>query len=436
MISERESRDRMSAAEWLFVALVASLPFMKPAVSYPIVLPDLVFLLLLFVLGAELLLGKRRIEWGTPQWILLLYVLSFVPSLVATSDLRESTFKLATQFYLVGLAIVTAAIVDSEAKLRLVTYAWLCASGLLAILALLSLIAFVIAPESAVLDYSRYHFGTLPPGHYPRLALTFFNANMLCNYLTSSLGLLFVAGRFGWLSSRSFAMIIVGIGIAAIPTLSPGLGGIALIAGLWLWLTERDRSPRLAVGGLVLGIAVAAFFVVVLAVTPILHATAPFLIRIPGTELVLAPSGRFLTWSAAAAEFARHPLVGHGIGLDAVDVRYQDPSGNLQRLTDAHNMFLNIAAQCGIAGLAGLLALIAYAVRLSLPWRLDGTTAHIARVGIGLTFLDAFVYQGLGGSFEDTRHLWVLLGLLIASARLDVSRAGENSRKAAVPSPC
>jgi putative inorganic carbon (hco3(-)) transporter len=436
MISERERRDRMSATEWLLVALVLSLPFMKPAISYPLVLPDLVFLLLFFALGVELFLRKRRIEWGTPQWILLLYVLSFAPSLLTTPDLRESTFKLATQLYLVGLAVVTAALIDSEAKLRFVAHAWLCATGLLAIVALLSLAAFVVAPDSALLDYSRYHFGTLPPGHYPRLALTFFNVNMLCNYLTVSLGLLFVSRQAGWLSRRTFVLLIVAIGVAAVPTLSPGLGGIVLIAGLWLWLTERSQSGRLARAAVAVGIAVGAFFVVALGVTPILHSTAPFLIHIPRIELVLAPSARFLTWNAAVVEFARHPLVGHGIGIDAVDVRYKDPSGYLQELTDAHNMFFNIAAQCGVAGLAGLAGLIVYVLRLSLPWRLDGGTMQIARVGLGITFLDAFVYQGLGGSFEDTRHLWVLLGLLIASARLEISPADGSNRRAGAPLFC
>jgi len=35
-----------------------------------------------------------------------------------------------------------------------------------------------------------------------------------------------------------------------------------------------------------------------------------------------------------------------------------------------------------------------------------------------LAFLVAFAYEGLGGSFEDARHLWVLFGLFLASGRL------------------
>ena len=34
--------------------------------------------------------------------------------------------------------------------------------------------------------------------------------------------------------------------------------------------------------------------------------------------------------------------------------------------------------------------------------------------------------QGLGGSFEDARHLWVLFGLLLAAERIGVLQ--EQSR--------
>ncbi|MFL6769644.1 MAG: O-antigen ligase family protein, partial [Sphingomicrobium sp.] len=150
----------------------------------------------------------------------------------------------------------------------------------------------------------------------------------------------------------------------------------------------------------------------------------------PGTMFVIAPSGRFLTWSAALAEFVAHPILGHGLGVDAVDVRYADPSGNLQQLTDAHNMILGIAAQAGVIGLIGLSALIVAAIRLT-----SGGSDGL-RLGLGLTFLNAFVYQGLSGSFEDTRHLWVLFGLLAAAARLPVIRPDGNNRRAGAPSPC
>jgi len=41
--------------------------------------------------------------------------------------------------------------------------------------------------------------------------------------------------------------------------------------------------------------------------------------------------------------------------------------------------------------------------------------ANIILTGLGLAFCSAFVYQGLTGSFEDARHLWVLIGLVPAA---------------------
>jgi O-antigen ligase len=237
---------------------------------------------------------------------------------------------------------------------------------------------------------------------------------MACNYLTVSLGLAFVARLRGWLSRRAFWLLVGLIGIAAVSTISPGLGGIALLLGLWPSIAGGYSLlvRRVALAG---GIAAAGAFVVALSVTPILHPTAPFLIHLPG-GLVLAPSGRFLCWSAGVAEFARHPWIGHGIGVDAVYVRYLDPSGDLQTLTDAHNMFLNVASQAGLPGIAAIVVLTGFAIHLS---RSSGRGSMSPLLGV--TFLDAWLYQGLGGSFEDARHLWVLLGLLMAAARLEAA---------------
>jgi hypothetical protein len=58
MDSEQPSR-RITASEWLLLALIVSLPFVKPAISYPILLTDLIFILLLVAVAAEILLGRR-----------------------------------------------------------------------------------------------------------------------------------------------------------------------------------------------------------------------------------------------------------------------------------------------------------------------------------------------------------------------------------------
>jgi putative inorganic carbon (hco3(-)) transporter len=178
---------------------------------------------------------------------------------------------------------------------------------------------------------------------------------MLCNYLSVSLMILLAAMRLGRIPHIAGGVLVAGILFAASLTISPGLGGIALAIGLWLWAalpTEQRLARGLALVG---SVAVALLFVLAMAVTPILHSTAPYLIPVPLLDLTLAPSGRLMIWTEAVRNFLADPVLGRGLGADAVLVRYQDPSGNLQRLTDAHNSYLNIAVQCGILGFVGLL---------------------------------------------------------------------------------
>jgi O-antigen ligase len=183
------------------------------------------------------------------------------------------------------------------------------------------------------------------------------------------------------------------------------------------------RKRNTAAGSLFFAAAVlvALLFVAAMAVTPIAHATAPFSMNILGVELF--PAGRLMIWIDAVRNFVADPFLGRGIGAESVHVPYQSPSGG-QTLTDAHNTFLNIAVQCGIVGLTALLAILGYAWKRSAPFRLLADTARTARTGLGLAFLVAFAYEGLGGSFEDARHLWVLFGLFVASVRLVGEPAG------------
>lgn len=432
-MEQRGSAARANLSDGLLLALIFALPLMNPTVHGPIVAADLLFVLLAAVLAVELVLRRRQFVWVRGFGVLLIYVAALAPSLLASSNIGASLLKMATEFYLIGLAALTGLLIDSELKLRRAVVAWLAATAIVCADGILSLAAFVTGQASWLLDYSNFGFGSLPPGNYPRLSLTFLNANMACNYLTVSLALLLLARVCGYVGRMAFRLMLAGIAIASISTISPGLGGIALLAGIWLWVVNREYSPRLARLALLAGAGIAALFIVALAVTPVAHSTAPFAMRLPA-GITIYPSGRFLTWSAAFEQFARHPLIGIGIGIDPVDVRFADPSGNLQQLTDAHNLFLSIAAQCGVSGLIGLAAIIAFAVRCTRsPFAVSRRA--LPSFLLGAAFLDGLVYQGIGGSFEDARHLWVLLGLMIAASRLELSPSGGRNRRRGAPSP-
>jgi hypothetical protein len=402
----------------LLLLLIFSLAFMQPyqrVLGFSATPTDLLFLPLALAWAAAAATGSAPFRWRNAYWLLIAYFAAM--ALSGLQDWRTALPKLASQAYLLSLPVLADQLITSQAQLKSAVRTWLAGTAVVCVVVVISLALFLWDPAHPLLDHVRYRFGTLPPGDYPRLSLTFLNANMLCNYLTVSLCLLLAARHVGWLSRPAFALLLAGTLLAALFTLSPGLAGIVLAIGLWLWLTGRDRHRGVARLSLLAGLAAAGLSLPVMAFTPVLHPTAPFLIELPG--LTLAPAGRLMIWIDAVRNFLADPLLGRGIGQEAVLVRYQDPEGNLQRLTDAHNSFLNIAVQCGAIGLAALLSIVGYAVRSMRPIRLAPDRSNALRLALGLAFLNGFAFQGLGGAFEDARHLWVLFGLLLAAERIE-----------------
>lgn len=406
----------------LLLLLVLSLAFMQPAIDvlgFNGAPTDFIFLALAAVWLWTLLSGRAKFVWDNAYWLVGLYLVAMIASAAASDTPLRWVPKLLSQFYLLSLPVIVGNLVRTREDLRSVVWWWLAGTAIVAVVGIVCLIAFLIDPGSKILDYTRMHFGTLPPGSYLRLRLTFLNGNMACNYLTVSLMLLLLARRLGWVGKAHFLLLLGGVTLSALLTISPGLAGYGLAVALWVWLLLREDRPYLAKLFLVGGLLLALLGIVAMAVTPIIHPTAPFLINLPLVDVQLAPSGRLMIWMDAVKNFLAAPIFGRGIGADAVYVRYLSPSGQLQELADAHNSFLNIAVQAGVFGLTALTAFVVFVYRQSLPFRLVPRQLSVARVALGLAFLIAFAYNGIAGSFEDARHLWVLFGLFLAAKALD-----------------
>jgi putative inorganic carbon (hco3(-)) transporter len=404
----------------LLLLYVFSLPLMQPPVQLlglQAAPSDLVFIALAAAWGLALLRGEARLVRDPAWWPLLFYFAAMAISLIGAEAAAKGAFKLLTQLYLLGLPVIVLSLVRGEAELKQVLRWWIGATAMLIAMAIITLALFYLDRGNPLLDRALFHFGTLPPGDYPRLRLSFVNGNMLCNYLIVSLMIVVAWTKQGWGSRAAGWLLCGGILLTALFTFSPGLGAIALVSGLALWLVLPSEHRLLRAIALASAIAAALLFILATAVTPILHGTAPYLIRLPPLDLALAPSARLMVWTEAVRNFLAEPLLGRGLGAEAVLVRYQDPSGNLQRLTDAHNSYLSIAVQCGVAGLLGLLLVTLAAARIARPFRFEGALSVTAALGVA--FIGAFAYHGLSGSFEDARHLWLLYGLLVASRRLE-----------------
>ena len=376
---------------------------------------DLLFVVALGLRGLTLLAGQAPLR-GQPihgAWLAYVLVLGF--SIFVSPAVLSSFGKWIGVVHLTLLAVLALDLCAQAGFMRKAVMAWIIAASVTALGSAIGLVGFYLAPGSPWLDWLLLsHYGSLPPGPWPRVTSLFANPNMLCNYLVVAVCLLLAAIRLQWIQSRTGYALFLLLALASVFTASPGLGGLALAVGLWCGWLWRDEAPRRA--ALVLGAGV--FAAIAMFAATLVNLAAPF----------EQASVRGLIWPQAWATVLQHPWRGVGLGQDVVGVEFLSPSGDQQWLTDAHNMWLNLAGQ---AGLPAVLAMVAICwLLLRGPWPRSATGAgeaavsqaavsetDILRVACGTAFVGAFLYQGMAGSFEDARQMWLLMGMLAALAQ-------------------
>jgi O-antigen ligase len=423
MKNEAQKPFLKNAVRALFLLLIVSLGFMQPVVfaaGQRLTPTDLLFPAAAILWIIALLSGQLKFKWHRYYLILGGYFAALLISAIFSLDPKTSFIKLIAEGYLLGLAVLTFNLVNDVDDLRRVSRAWLLGAAFAVAIGVLTILLFYIQPENPLLEYTLYHYGAVPVGNYPRVSSTFVSASMFCNYLNVGLALLFIAKELEWIGKTLFWIFLVSILICSVFTISAGLGGIFLSVGFWIWLKFRRSRIIFARSALIGGIAISVLLLTFSLISlQSLQSLQNFRIG------ELQPSSRLLVWSDAVKTFSENPVTGKGIGQRVSGVVYQNTDGSASLLTDAHNTFLSIAAQCGTIGLFALLALAGYILRESFVMaggglnkaafsRDQASFIKTIKTGLGLAFLSAFVYQGLTGSFEDARHLWVLIGIIPA----------------------
>ncbi len=380
--------------------------------------PDILFPVSLVLMPAAAAARQLRLRFEPAFIYLAAYFASLLISSVFSVDPRTSYLRLAGEMYLICLAALIIVQLDREARLKHAVYAWLAGASLAVSIALISIPLHYLSPDNWLLAHTLYTFGAVPVVNFPRISSTMVSASMFCNFLTVGVALLFLARERSWISRRIFILSLAASVLAALSTISIGIGGIALVIGVCTYLTRSITRPRLARASLTISIAAAAAFYLMSFAALKPHATSPFSVDIPVIGNI-QPSSRVLVWIASFRTFADDPLTGKGLGQPACAVSFENTDGSYSMLTDAHNIFLSVAAQSGILGLAAMIALSLYL------WRLGRRSDVPAVRLIWAAFVSAFLYQGAVGAFEDARHLWILIGILVAASNL--SRRTEQS---------
>lgn len=402
----------------LFLLLIFSLGFMQPNFRISgmrLQATDLIFPLFLLGCIAVAIKARKLLRPDRTYLIIGIYFCTLAASSVFSVRPAASAPRLAGELFFILLALAAAFIVRTERDLRMAVMAWIAASTFVCLVAVLTAALFYIDRDNILLTYTLHHYGSLPPGNYPRVHSTFVYPSMLANYLTVSAVFLLFGKMKEWFPRLFWPLLALHLAAAGF-TVTPGLGGLILGIGLFIWVFHRsDGSPRRAAAALAAGILAAVGSVIVSAVTTRPIPSSPFWFEPFGYRI--DPTQRLLTWLGAWQTMLEYPLTGRGLGLDVARVYFEAPSGQKQMLTDAHNTWLNIGGQAGIPGFLASIMLTLALIRRSLPLQAASGAAAF-RVMFGIAFIAAFVAQGFVGSFENARHLWLLIGLLLAAARL------------------
>ena len=416
--SAKVFKSRVRVDEWLLVLFVTLLPCMWPLGTWLlgsyIYVADAAFIGACSAWLARILLGKVKVRRGWFYLPIIVYFAASVASAIASIDRHASMRKILLELYVLTMCAVTYNIVRTPRMLRKVLIAWALGTAITAVASILGIIVFYSGVHNEMNPLVR-GFGSLPPGNYARLSGLFLNVNMACNYLSIGLLIVLATRRIRWLTAPLFWLLVVLIGVSAALTVSPGLGGLVLGFCLWLSVDWREKRPFRA--KLVLFGGCASALVMCIATT-----ISPTQLSQEGIGNAIArhhlqPSNRLQCWQAAVSTVREYPLLGEGIGLPIECPPYLRPDGGVEYLLDAHNIYLNIAALKGVFGLAGFLTIAGWLLARAGGWSLASTSDVIVTT-LAIAFAQGFLYQGLSGSFEHTRHLWVLAGLLMAAIEI------------------
>jgi putative inorganic carbon (hco3(-)) transporter len=406
----------------LFLLLIFSLSIGTPIIYFQnlrLTLTDIIFPIVSFVFLVTILLGHLHFRWHKFYLFLLFYFAVMVLSTIFSANPRQSLIKLSGEIYLLGLVILTFNSVRTEKDFKQVIQTWLCGTLLTILVGFLTIFLFYFQRDNWILQYTTSIYGAVPVGNYPRLTSIFISSSMFCNYLSVSLILLLIAEKLDFIKKKLCRILVCLLLICAVFTISSGLGGIVFTIGVWIWICYKNSKNNFARISFVGGISVAFFFFVINFFALQKYPNAPYSIRLPFFEVDLLPSPRLLVWSDSLHTFAENVLTGKGLGLNSCEVVFQNTDGNIAYLTDAHNIFLSVASQNGIFGLIAISAIIYYFVRKFSLSFFNLNNRKFLQNALILAFISAFFYQGLTGSFEDTRHLWVLIGFILSSETLE-----------------
>jgi O-antigen ligase len=413
---QRSGRFLSRLPYYSLIALIVSLGFIQqgfPLSGKQVIATDVLFIITVSFWTIATIRRQIELRWDKFLWMVIIYLAALGISVTFSTDLERSLTTVPIEVYLAGLSFIAFTILNTRRRIEVAVSAWLVGTVFAITVGLTTIALFYLDRGNALLEYLTYHYGAVPVGDFPRITSTFSSASMFCNFLNVGLVIALLALYQRWLRQPVTYVLIAGILICLLFTVSIGLGGIFMALGAFaIIIYQRHNTAAKTVAAVGVAAAVAFLMVSIFSLADYPNAEVWTTIG----SLRLMPSSRVLVWRDSLQTFFQHPIVGNGLGLPVASTAVVNTDGSTSLLTDAHNSFLNVAAQSGLLGLFGLLAIVIYLLRI---W-IKGINANLTLTrALGFAFVCSFVYQGLTGSFEEARHLWVLMGMLVAAKRVE-----------------
>lgn len=413
----------------LYLGALVVLPVQRPPLlpgGLPVQLSDALFLAAYAVWGWRWIRGRARLAPDRTLIAAAVFLGALGLSLFGAAGMRSGLVKLPAYAALVLFPALSVRVLTDEARLVWAVRALLAGGALAVAVGLATLVAFFV-DRDGVGKMLMCGYGALHAGAVPRMCAPFLLPNLFINYLAVVVAI--AIGGAELLGRRAVAIaLLAACAIVAALTLSAGMGGFAVaMAAAIVGRRRLAGRPRGAVNVALIAGAVlaAAAFALASIASPVPRGEGhlPFGSR----ELRLWDAPRPSIWAGAWNTIRRHPILGIGYGARVArtsDVRAFVPADKIPFLQgpvepadlEAHNVWLNVAGQAGIVGLAAFVALLL--ALLGGFWDLappPGTALPGLAVGLWAAILGAFAYHGLFGAFEEARHVWALLGLCAAA---------------------
>jgi O-antigen ligase len=240
-----------------------------------------------------------------------------------------------------------------------------------------------------------------------------------------------VPGWLRWLALGSFVATSIGIGMSASrgAWLAFGAAFVAVVT------TQSRRGAALLIAAILVLFLLGQLGTLYLLPTGITQRLTSFLpavgvsdVRsIEVTDANYASLERLAFWQAALDMWRDHPVLGVGLGNYPIAyARYALPKWRMA-LGHAHNYYLNIAAEAGLIGLLGYLALWAAALWQTVQVRLASRDAYTQALALGAlgVLVHLSVHNIVDNLWVHNMYIQVAIVMGLVQSHFVVWRSGE-----------